>query len=89
VTNVRSGSLLRGQVRYQVRVSAAQAREPPTMTRPQAPAAASPIGPVQVPPPRLTPKAQQAAILATALAGIEPRAWDRLHPRLDNQHHQR
>jgi len=35
------------------------------------------------------PKAQQAAILATALPGIEPGAWDRPHPRLDNQHHQR
>lgn len=36
-----------------------------------------PTGPVQAPPPGFVPKTQQAAILATALAGIELGAWDR------------
>jgi hypothetical protein len=46
------------------------------MTRPQAPAATVPAGPVQAPPPGFIPKAQQAQILAAALAGIELGAWD-------------
>lgn len=47
------------------------------MTRPHAPAAMVPAGPVQQPPPGFIPKAQQAEILATALAGIELGDWDR------------
>ena len=47
------------------------------MTRPQAPPATVPAGPVQAPPPGFIPKAQQAQILAAALAGIELGAWDR------------
>ena len=46
------------------------------MTRPQAPAATVPAGPVHVPPPGFIPQTQQAEILATALASIELGAWD-------------
>ncbi len=36
-----------------------------------------PAGPVEVPPREFVPEAEQAAILAGALAGIELGAWDR------------
>ena len=47
------------------------------MTAPHAPAATVPAGPVQEPPPGFVPRAQQAQILAAALAGIELGTWDR------------
>ena len=36
-----------------------------------------PTGPVQVPPRGFVPEAEQAGILAAALAGVELGAWDR------------